>query len=738
MTPLARERFDAGLGAERDGREEDALAAYRDAIVDSPGFVDAHRAYQNLRLAQGFRGSLLQEYRARLAQAPEDAINVYLYGRLRSDIDLERDACARAVEIAPDLYFGWVGLGYTELERGRAPAARQAFETAIELDPRRPEAYRGRLRLLSRTLSKEAAQLAEKVAHFLRDLDASEADARRVLIEAAIADRRHSDAIEEAVDFAVKVKSDDAASLLTQVLDRYGNPADFDYARNVVLATAIRPALSYEWTLLAATIEQRCGHSHEALACIEAADESVRARRDIVWLRRELLLTEGRLDDALADVITDRFGAGFDLGNTRAESELRALRERPLATLRGSAAVEAVDRLLRAGLVDLGAACATAILAEEPKNSRLRELRLEAEGHRRFIAEIARWFERVYRGEKGFDGATLDDFLVAARRMSNECLGRDVVEPVVRREYFPIGVFLDPDPTHGGGLAQYLDRFGEFLVAGQRTWGGVDGYLLREIAKSRPTIDDHEVLRVIGEDLEIPSRIESSGGQIAGFALETFIVLNVDRAREAAMRTSASYEARTTLLPALLDDAIDPANSASERLALNEPSSVVLRTWLRSYRDHLARGGTKDDYAGLVLDAIEAHERTHIHDAHEFLPLLMNVPSKLSILWRNSFSAGNIEAWLEGRAQAGALVGARDPRIALAEALRDLPSRNVAPPHSVGYYEVAANLVRQVDENASEFAEIDRQRVVVQQLDRLSEEELRNLGRRLVRCDLTP
>src|SRR6185295_13323997 len=113
---------------------------------------------------------------------------------------------------------------------------------------------------------------------------------------------------------------------------------------------------------------------------------------------------------------------------------------------------------------------------------------------------------------------------------------------------------------------------------------------------------------------------------------------------------------------ALLDDTIDPATTAAERTMLREPGSIVLRTWLRSYADHLARGGTPSDYAGLVLNAIEAHERTHIRDAHEFLPLLQNVPSKLSILWRNTFSGANIEAWLEARAQAGALVDARDPR----------------------------------------------------------------------------
>ncbi len=727
----AREALVRGLTAEAGGRTGEAKASYREAIAAAPGFVDAHRAWQNVLMSEGRRGDLRAEYGEWLAESPTSAERIYLRGRLDSDVAAQRSACELAVSLDPTLYFGWVGLGYTALEQRDAKAARAAFERAIQLEPKRPEALRGALRLHSRTAGDEARAQALEISRRLHEIDPLDASAVAVMVDHELAEKRRDAAFRVALELASTSPFDDAAVLLGNFLDRNGTQLDHERVR-AVLAPLVGERSSREWRRLAVRVEVRCGDSREALRILDAGGEpATRADRRS---RRSLLTSTGELSAALADVVADRFASGFDLGGSVAEIELRRLTEAPLEMLRGDAASNAIDVLLRHGLDDLAIATARAILGEAPTEHGVRTKLDAALRHRRFVSELAAWFERAYSGDSTTE-RSLDEFILAARALSIECLGRDVTLPVVKREYFAIGEFLDPDPAHGGGLAAYFDSFGEFLVVGRRMLGPIDGYLLRKICATNTSIDGRPVLRVLGEDLIIPSRIESIGGEIAGFALETFIVLNVDRARVAAERARLEYEVRRDLDPPVLEDAIDVATSREERRSLREPSSVVLRTWLRSYAEHLAAGGTADDYAGVVLDEIESHERLHIRDAHEFLPVLSDVPAKVDLLARNAFLGANVEAWLEGRAQLGALRDAKDPRIALAEVMRDLPDRGASPPHSAGYYDVVEKLVRVVDDGGADFPSIAPGRVIVQQLDRLSAPEILEAARRVIEMD---
>lgn len=732
VPPAARELLLAGLGHESRGEREAAKHSYRAACELAPSFVDAHRAYQNLVLAEGFRGALRREYRARLDQAPEDPIAIYLFGRLESDIAAQRDACERAVAAAPNLYSAWVGLGITSLELRDPATATRAFETAIRLDPGRADAWRGRLRQMERTLGEEAKARAAEIAMKLRAIDPFDLDATRVLAQRAIDERRREQASNDVATLARESRDPGAARLLLDFLARNASARDVERMRDLFSPLARERAGDPEWRRLLAWLEERAGDPMAALSLLDGYATTTDDRASILT-RRRLAIACGDFDRVLREVIEDRFESGFDFDDDSAERELRALAEQPLAARRGAAAVSSIESLYRHGLLDLALAVGSAILREEPTNIELRSTLDRGIAHRRFVAELASWFDRAYGGAAD-DANDLDAFLRAARRLSVDCLGTDVVEPLVVREYTAIGRFLDPDPETGCGLARYFDRFGTFFVAGERSLGGIHGYALTRIARSRVEIEGRSVLRVLGEDLRIPSPLEAAGGEIAGFALEKFIVMNVDRARASAIRVRRAWDERVSAMvarPLVLDDPIDPAVNDHDRISLREPGSIVLRTWLRSYGAFLDEGGKPEEFAGLTLDAVEAHERSHISDAHEFLPLYQDVPRKLTIFAENAFSASKVESWLEGRAQLEALIHARDPRIALAELLRDLPARDASPPHSVGYYEVAEELVRRASEALPSLPEIDPSGVIVQQLDRVEPEKLRELARRV-------
>lgn len=735
VTPRAQDLFEQGVTAQQQDRRGAALAAFKAACEDSPDFVDAHRAYQNLKLLEGRSGDLLVEYGDRLRREPESAIAQYLYSRLSSDATEQVRGFERALEIDPDFYFARVGLGHALTQSRRPTRAAQEFEAALRIDASRAEAWRGRLRILMRRPGDEAKERRTQIGKRILELDPTDTAAMRAVIEASIEDHRDDDAFESALRFLMQTRAPGAPQLLLDVLKRQGTSERIDRARAMIAAESRAPLDDADWLELLVFLEQRSGDPRAALRWIDSATEDVRASYRVRTLRREMLLSIGAFDRYLDDLIDSRFSAGFELDRGRSEAELRDVRR--AAFVEGIDAADArryFDVMLRHGLTELAIEYARARLEATPTDGELRLRLREALGHRRFVTELAAYFREQYRDST--PKASFDEFVATARRLSQECFGRDVVDPVVTKDFFPIGSFLDPDPSHGSGLARHFDRYGQFFLVGSLTIGSLDGYLLRRIAETRPEIDGRSVYRVAGEELLIPSRVESLGGQIAGFAFETFIVLNVDRARDTAERTRAIYETHEELQPSILDDAIEGVTDPDSAVRISEPASVQLRTWYRAYADFLSSGGQPAAFAGDVLDSVEVHERTHIRDARELLPIYEDLPDKIAVIARKGFSFDNVQAWLEARAQAVALVGAKHPRLVLAEILRYAADREMSPPHSIGYHDMLAALVKRIAAEPEKYPDIRQDGVIVQQLDRLSDEQLRALGKRLLEVEL--
>lgn len=722
----ARAAYERGIASREGGDSERALESFRAAIGRAPEFVEAHRAYQNLLLGRHRRGQLVNEYQRFLAEAPGSAPRRYLLARLWSDAQRQLEGFEQALRADPGLYFGHVGSGYAALDLDDAERAASAFRRALALRPERVEAVQGLLRALLARGDPDDIEEQIEIANDILERDEHDLMARRVLLAQALAEGKAREACQAAVQTALEAPGDEAAELALGMLARSGAPPDFDLAR-LFLASAAGAHAGAGWLVLRAFVEERAGDPRAALRLVQGALPADARLESVSALRRRLLLKTGRLAAHLDEVFSRRYAAGFRLGDGGAAAEALAAVRAQLGNgvLRGAQAEEAVRVLSGLGLVEAAVLLADDCLDADPGACGLALLRDEALRHRAFVALLCDHFTRLYEQE---EEPALEEVIGDLRRISLECLGEDVVEPVILREYFPIGSFLDPDPQSGSGLARYFDRFGTFFMVGKRLWEGPEAYALERIADGREEIGGRTVYRVVGENLLIPSRTEHAGGEIAGFAFDTFIALNADRARSGAEAARSLWEGTAGDGRELLGDPLLAAADRAERLDVREPLSLAARAAFRCFDAWVGSGRLPEQFPGLLLDAVEAHEQEHIQDAARFLPFFQDLGRKLGLIWDVRFSPARAEAWLEERAQTAALAHAQSPLAVLAATAPLLPQESSAAPHVRGYQDLARRLVRAVEENPAAYPEIDFRYAILAQLDRLGDEGLRRLG----------
>ncbi|MFH0946095.1 MAG: hypothetical protein V2A76_12920, partial [Planctomycetota bacterium] len=452
-----------GLELAGEGKSDKALASFRRAIDQAPEFVDAHREFQNLLLGRYRRGQLIREYQQFLARSPGSAPRRYLLARLWSDPSRQLEGFEAALSADPDFFFGHVGVGYVALELGDLSQAENAFRRAMELEPERVEGAHGLLRVLSLRRDRGSQEAQAELATRLFERDESDFLAKRVLCARQLAEGEASRACRESVRFALEYPTIDAAQLVHDTLGNYGTPADFDFASALLTGVRLPNRDSLAWLRLRALVESRAGNPLEVLHEVGQAPPPMARTEEVSSLRRDLLLRCGRLEEYLGEIHQRRYRSGLDLDG---EEETRLLLEGVIHLLGSEGGLEsaeeaesAVDALLRIGLLGAGIQLARTSLRLHPSAAGLRAELDRAIHHRRFVAELKEYFAELYR--KG-DSIDFDDVMDDIRELSIACLGENVVDPVVTREYFPIGVFLDPDPAKGGGLSRYFDSFGIF------------------------------------------------------------------------------------------------------------------------------------------------------------------------------------------------------------------------------------------------------------------------------------
>lgn len=740
----ARASLLRGFELEDEGKPVDAILAWRRAIEIEPEYVDAHRAYQNLLLQRGRRGQLIDEYRGWSEQAPQSAVRVYLLSRLWSERSRQRAGFERAAMLDPDLFFAHLGVGHSSLADGDLARAERAFERAHDLEPARTEPLVGWIETLARRRDETARARVDDLARELLDRDPTSAIAMRRLTESKLRQGDVGAACAALTQFVATVDSPDAWNLLHAVLTEQARPSDIEAARDRLTGAALAPwagavELAHARIKTLAEIEMRCGNPARALRLLERAPPLLSNDAMLTAMRRRAWIASGRVELALDDAYRARYEVGFALhDDTGAAERVRdaiAIWSSGDA-LRADRALEVVERLRGVGLIEAALEIAEIAIDRDPTAVALTRARDELVAHRRFVAELREYFVRGYR-EPGLARGSLDEVLDDVRELARASLGENVVDPVKVASYYPIGAFLDPDPAHGGGLAQYFDRFGTFFLIGQRAFGPPEGYGIRRVSAGRVDVDGRSTYRVLGEDIVVPPRAEWGGAQIAGFAFDTFIVLNVDRARAFAERARLAFAEFGPDGDELLSDPIPLARGGLERVDASEPLGLASKAMFRSYRAHLDRGGPEATYAGVALDAFESHERAHIEDARRFLPIASDPIEKIRLLGRLGFAPSRVEAWLEERAQARALLDARSPWAVLAGTADLMPNRGDAPPHSIGFCDLAERWIAAVDRERDAYPALDPDLPILPQLDRFSEDDLRRLARSVMSHDET-
>jgi tetratricopeptide (TPR) repeat protein len=706
---------------EQSGDLEEAARRYREMIAARPGLVSAHRALQNLELAEHRRGELLVRYGRLREAAPGESDRWYLWGRVLSDPRAQDRAFEKAQSLDPRSPWPWFGLGALALSRESGSEGLKLLRRARELAPDVWEIEAG----LVRALIAEGSDL-EHAERLLADcMDSEGWDAARVLQLADLRARqqRPREAIEVLGRLLARLpRNGEAAARLWTEVERSATPDDAAWLVRELEAGSNEPAV--------ARVLARC---HAMRGDVEAAMgswaslEAIRSE-EAAWMRL-LRVARGELEAAIAP-FEDRFRALKLLGvETPAWDELR----RRLSDAGGFEADVCGRALRNVGWIEEAIVLLRAAARDPRRSAEARELLIELLSQRQLEAELRVLALEVYRE---FDDerreTSLDRMRARIGESTMRTLGVDRMAETPFLSFWPVGVIADEGaPT---GLPAWFRRGGRLFVVGQRSGRPPEILLAPVLARIAAGPQGAEISFV--EGMLVGSWLEHRGQRFAGAALERFGYVDVAAIEDDVNGVLALERRLGAARERVLADPVEGAADRAGRVRVDEPAEVVIKLRLRAL-DEWRRVHPTCDRAELLADAIDAvlvHETAHLEDADRFLPFGAKLWRSLPELVRLGFSARRVEEWLEMRAEAVALARARDPHWVLAGCVSQAHGTedSVTTPHGSGYRELLERLVAVLDGDPSLCEGLDRRCVLLQQLDRLAPDAIRAVARRLL------
>lgn len=654
---------------------------YRDLVESSGGSANA--LYLSARLAPDWSDQerLFSEALARDPSHPYARIGVALARQREGDVLGAVQEARRAAQAAPWLSVPWLFLGHLASTRGDLKLARHFYHEAQERAPEDARPWLG----LARAAWQERL-VGQAGAAAVEALRRAPGDAPVVLAV--------TDLLDEARDPG---QMHAAIAIADAALPEAGDPALLELLRGRLLADD--------------------GPADAALSALRRAVDLGVARAEVAPYARTVLVREGRYAEAV-DTSLDALPPDVRAADNLLEGRWRRLvadtRSPPgrdgAALLRIAADMRAVGWLDEARVV-AGVAASTdvrgqalAFLAEESAFSAFLG-DLEA---------IGRSLQTEGRREAG--GPDLEEALARVRAASLDRLGRDVTEGAVERSYPLLGAFV-LSVASGGALEREFSDRGLFLLVGKRAGGAP------ELAAGRMVLvrsDRRE--EVLGQELDfdecwiessgLPAQLSGLRAGLAGLTLDRFVLLQLDAVRRTSRATDSAlpFERR-------------PAATRADLVALDTPSRVAFRL-----ERSLAQRGRLD--AGL-LDAVRRHELVHVHDARRLLPLHLHPGAALAFGLKTGFAARSAERLLEARAAALSIAECAEPRAALASLTAFLPDRDGGSAHPSAYLEVLERAVAILADELEDYPSLEPGWNLVQQLDRLTDDEIRRLGRRV-------
>jgi hypothetical protein len=339
---------------------------------------------------------------------------------------------------------------------------------------------------------------------------------------------------------------------------------------------------------------------------------------------------------------------------------------------------------------------------------------------RDFVRSLAAGVEARYRHyaatkEKEDFGA----FVAWARSLWEARTGETLGPRGGTVEFAFVGKLVDPSLASDEPLVRACARHGMLLVLGQRRGGPPEAFLA-DVVRREPLSS----VRLRGTEVEREvvwtGRRHLSGyqewagaGDIAGLALDRLVIVDLHAvaAWEGGLRRD-----RARLLPHRAEVLGEPALEDPPVTSVDDPAGVDRRLLLDAGID--------------VAAEVLVHEDAHLVDAARHLPVGSHPFRNFGLALSRGFGAEEILGYLERNAQLCAITEGPGPRGALAACCAALGGQGA---HATGYREIVAGIVEEIRANPARYPAIDQDRVIVQQLHRLSDEEVRGAARELAR-----
>lgn len=694
------------------GRPGDAFRRLQPVLRSEPEYVDAERVLQDLTLHSVADMWLRERVAARIAAEPDAADSWYFRARVESDPQMQARWFDEAIRRDPFHPYARLGRAVCLARAGdNREAAAEAWLSAASA----PSLHLPWLFLGTIALGTGDPARAEP---FLREAaERDPADARPwAMLAAAFDDAAQPERAADAALEALRRAPGDPSVCASagRMLERCGGPGQLAAALDVADAALPMCGEPVHVELLRGRLLAALGRADEAVAAFESAEALGAWPGDVAGPLRRARCAAGRYADAIDGALATLPAAEAGDDRQAAWESVRVAG----AALRVAAGPDelrdAASAMLAVGWID--EARRVLMDAAVAGDRRAAALAAEAAAFRSFLDDLAAWARDLRRRTRRREHVSIDEAFDAIARISTSRLGRDASAGADVRSYPLIGEFASASRS-GGEFHGTFERFGLAFVVGRRSGGTPDLFLARLVRREagrRVTvlgreivIDDHLV------DAEgLPDGLTGLRSSLAGVTLDDMVFVQTD----AVLRTPSPGVAGLPFVERT-------ARTPEERTALDTPSDVA-----RRIEAGLAAEGV---LASAVIDAVRRHEYVHARDAADLLPLWRNPLRAAAFGMRHLFDGESIERALEGRAQIGALAEAQEPRAALAALVSFLPLHEAESPHAAGYRAQAARLVGEILRDPAAFPSIVPGRNILQQLDRLSAGEARELGRRL-------
>ena len=680
------------------GDEEAAEEIARALIAQEPLFVPAWRLHQDYLRERGRMARVWQEASELTERYPDAPEPIYLATRLICNFEEKAEALNKAYARFPDSYWILYGLAWCRsfsTDSNQKAWAREVLRRLLKSSKSWPQTWVLYFQSLSSGMDAKKALPALR-----RDAEAHPESAILSLLL-----YQHGTG-----QLADLIHAMDRGPTQTGLLALLASPKTSKHRRAVLRHIESHPVLESlllerGGSLVLAELAMSEGRVHLAEEWLRTAVLSPRSTDSILrsghlMTSREalilLLMEQGRLGEAIGiyeSTIPDLVRQGWDNLETQ---RMTALLDGPLRGSKGCPkdvrrCAENLRVLQDAGWVDEAQVLGRYYSRTHEDAPAIRRL-LESGG--RFLRFEAQLVELLRTpDQKDWD---LQRFLAAARKNSVEIFGQDFVgEP--RIHSFPLlGLsFLDP---LGPGLPSFFARYNRYFIAGQGLGKGVQFLIARKMGETRLKRSaslplQWECREIVVENKRFTNLEEGGMMDPAGVALWNHYLLDLQMVRAWWRDLLDSTE---TMEKEGLTEILQESPPDTPPLSAARPCQVDRKITALAVR---RLDGDDQELWRQVFGLLRRHERAHLVEAHRYLPVMNHTFPALGMALRGGFSATDILAQAEGRAECAAIAHGANPRLGLSHLASFLPDPGGprGGPHSQGFQRVLKLMVEHWD-----------------------------------------